>query len=321
MYHSSEGDHFLMSPTSSLGSLQFRAYFNNFVNPFYFLLLFCYHKYTAMARKKEYTVEAFYVGESIDLRRAEDALKRYIFLNRDHPLVIQFTKDSYIALTKFGVVVFWNVSESERQKFLQELSPYIKSIRPRYSYSETSEVFISEHDNITAKGIHISILEVERIKLVSFAIAQSVALERYEEEVEEQLAELETVITNLKTTGKALLRESDLLKQVGRIMVVKQITISHLSLFDKPEEAWESPELEKLYSLLAAEFELEVRFSVLDKKIEFLSESSKILMEFLAEKRSAFLEWIIIILIAVGLIPYIGDIARFLKSILSTILP
>jgi uncharacterized Rmd1/YagE family protein len=155
-----------------------------------------------MAKKKEYTVEAFYVGESIDCKRAEEALKRYIFLNRDHPLVLQFTKDSYIALTKFGVVVFWNINEPDRQRFLQELTPHIKSQKGRYPYSESIEVFISDSDSVTAKGIHLSLLEVERLKLVSFAIAQSVALERYEDETETQLAELEAVITNFKTGWK-----------------------------------------------------------------------------------------------------------------------
>lgn len=263
-----------------------------------------------MAKKKEYTVEAFSVGESVDLKRAEESLKHYVFLNRDHPLVLQFMKDSYIALTKFGVVVFWNVPEADRRRFFAELAPFVRSLRSHYPYSESIEVFIADGDHVTAKGIYLSMLEIERIKLVSYAIAQSVALERYEEEAEKHLGDLEVVITNLKNTGRALLRERDLLKHVGRILAVKQTAISHLSLFDKPEEVWESPALEKLYTLLSNEFDLQARFSVLDKKIDFLSENSRMLMEFLAEKRNAFLELIIILLIAIEVVPFIIEFAQ-----------
>jgi uncharacterized Rmd1/YagE family protein len=265
-----------------------------------------------MARQKEYTVEALSVGESIDLKRAEELLKRYILLNRDHPLIIQFTKDSLVALTKFGVVIFWNISDADRPQFIRELSPYVNAVKPHYPYSESVEVFVSDGDKVTEKGIYLSMLDVERIKLVSFAIAQSVALERYEEEAEKHLADLETVITNLKTAGRALIGERDLLKQVGRALAVKQTAISHLALFDKPDEVWESPDLERLYDALAAEFDLRVRFSVLDKKIEFLSENSRMLMEFLAEKRNAFLELVIIFLISIEVIPFAID---FLKRL------
>jgi uncharacterized Rmd1/YagE family protein len=274
-----------------------------------------------MSRRKSYIAEAFYVGESIDLKRAEEHLKRYVFLNRDHPLILQFSRDSYIALTKFGVVVFWNVPAEGRRQFLAELAPFVRAQRREYLYSETSEVLIAGSDKITSQGIHLANIDTERIKIVSYAIAQSVALERYEDEVERNLLEMEAVISNLKTAGKAMLRERELLRQVGRALAVKQTAISHLSLFDKPEEVWESPELEKLYGALSAEFDLGVRFAVLDKKIEFLSESSRMLIEFLAEKRNAFLEWVIIILIAIGLIPYLGEIVRFLKSFLSTMTP
>lgn len=261
-------------------------------------------------KSNRWTPEALYVGELIDLKKVEDGLKRYSFLNRDHPLIFKFLEGKFVALTKFGVIILWNMDEASRRQILSELLPYIRAQRTAYPYTETIEIFIGETDRVTPKGVYVHELDVERIKIISYAIAQSVALERYEEDIERNLSDAESVITNLKTAGRFMLKERELLKQVGRALAVKQTAISHLSLFDKPEEVWESPELEKLYTLLSAEFDLSPRFNVLDKKIEFLSEASRMLMEILAERKSALLELIIIILIAIGLIPYLPDIFR-----------
>ena len=57
-----------------------------------------------------------------------------------------------------------------------------------------------------------------------------------------------------------------------------------------------------------AEYDLRARFDVLDKKANYLSDISKMLMEFLAEKRNAFLEIIIIVLIIFE--PFSSSIGR-----------
>ena len=265
------------------------------------------------ARNDNFMLVARSVGESIDLKGAQEALKRYTFLNRDHPVVIQYLDHQYVVLTKFGVVVFWNVSDNDRKNIISDIAPHVRAKNPIEAYKEEmSAVQQDGTDRVTSEGVYLAKIDVSRVKIVSYAIAQSVALERYEFDVEKQLSELETVITNLKNTGKSLLREKDLLKQVGRTLAVKQTAISHLALFDKPDEVWESPELERLYLYLSSEFDIKDRFSVLDQKIYFLSENSRMLMEFMAEKKNAFLETVIIVLILIEMIPLAIDLTRYL---------
>lgn len=263
----------------------------------------------------KFVAETFYVGESIDLKKVQEGIKQYSFLNRDHPLVLKFLKDKYIVLTKFGVVSFWNIAERQQKQFLRELAPFIKAKKEYYPYKEKVRIIIREGEHIdyvSPQKISLSTFDVNRIKIISYVVSQSVALERYEDDIETHLTELENVIENLKNTGRALLKERELLKQVGRVLSVKQNAVSHLSLFDKPEEVWESPGLESLYNKMNVEFDLQVRFSVLDKKIDFLSENSRMLMEFMAEKKNAFLELIIIILILIEMIPLVVDFVGFL---------
>mgnify|MGYP001574926481 CR=1 FL=1 len=251
----------------------------------------------------KYNLETIYIGEYLDLKMVQENVKQYAFLNRDHPLVVRLLKDQYAVLTKFGAITFWNVPYRLRAQFLNELKPYVKAKKESYPYDEdTKVIFGREIDKVTFEKVFLSHLDVNHIKIISYVLSQSVALERYEDEIESSLSEIGAIVENLKTSGKAMLRERAVLKQIGRVLSVKQTVVAHLSLFDKPEEVWESPDLENLYNKLNAEYDLRDRFDVLDEKTNYLSDISQMLMNFLAEKRNAFLEIVIIILIAVDIV-------------------
>ncbi|OGN02404.1 MAG: hypothetical protein A2655_01580 [Candidatus Yanofskybacteria bacterium RIFCSPHIGHO2_01_FULL_43_42] len=267
----------------------------------------------------KYSLETVYIGEYIDLKRVQENIKHYSFLNRDHPLVVRLLKDQYAVLTKFGAVTFWNVPYRLRSQFFNELKPYVKAKKESYPYDEDTKVIVGgEFDRVTFEKVSLSHLDVNHIKIISYVLSQSVALERYEDEIETSLSEIGAIVENLKTSGKAMLRERQVLKQIGRVLSVKQTVVAHLSLFDKPEEVWESPDLENLYNKLNAEYDLRDRFDVLDEKTNYLSDISQMLMNFLAEKRNAFLEIIIIILFIVDLmlwfLPPFPEVVTFIRT-------
>lgn len=264
----------------------------------------------------KYKAETIYVGEYIDLKKVQEGIRQYTYLNRDHPLVIRLLKDEYVVLTKFGAVTFWNVPGKLRKEFLLELTPFVKSRKERYHYDEETAVLVGgDEGRVTFDEIYVTSLDVNNIKIISYVLSQSVALERYEEEIEGSLSEVGVVIENLKSTGRALLTQKEMLKQIGKVFSVKQIAVAHLSLFDKPEEIWESPELDNLYNKMSAEYDLRVRFDVLDEKIGYLSDVSQMLINFLAEKQNAFLEVIIIVLIVIEIalwfLPPFSDILKY----------
>jgi len=268
----------------------------------------------------KYALETVYIGEYIDLKKVQESVKQYTFLNRDHPLVVRLLKDQFAVLTKFGAVTFWNVPYRLRAQFLHELKPFVKAKKASYPYDEDTKVMLGgEVDKVTFEKVFLSHLDTNHIKIISYVLSQSVALERYEGEIETSLSEIGAIVENLKTTGKAMLREKEVLKQIGRVLSVKQTVVAHLSLFDKPEEVWESPDLENLYNKLNTEYDLRVRFDVLDEKTNYLSDISQMLMNFLAEKRNAFLEIVIIILFIVDLalwfLPPFPEVVNYLSKI------
>ena len=268
----------------------------------------------------KYSAETIYLGESLDLKKTQENVKHYTYLNRDHPLVVRLLKDQYAVLTKFGAVTFWNVPSRLRAEFLKEIQNFVKSKRMNYDYDEDTKVIAGgEVTRITFDKVFIQKLGIQEIKIISYVLSQSVALERYEDEIETSLSEIGTIVENLKSSGRAMLTEKQLLKQIGNALSVKQTAVAHLSLFDKPEEVWESPELENLYNRMNAEYELQDRFDILDEKIKYLSDISQMLMNFLAEKRNAFLETIIILLFVVDLtlwfLPPFPEVLKFIINL------
>jgi uncharacterized Rmd1/YagE family protein len=192
---------------------------------------------------------------------------------------------------------------------IEEISPFVENFNKNYEYSDTLKVFTGkEIEDIRFGKVYLTKIDKEKVQIISFVLSQSVALERFEKEIEERVLELEKVINVLKSGIWKGLKERKLLSQIGDILSVKQRTISHLSLFDKPETTWERPEIERLYNKLYFEFELPDRFDILNEKIRFLSDHNKILLDFISTQRSNFLEMIIIALILIEILIFIFEV-------------
>ena len=267
--------------------------------------------------KKEFSVETRYLGEQVDLKKVQESFKKYHFLTRDHPLVLNLLDEEYAVLTKFGTVTLWNVKKTLEHQFLKELAPFVRSKKENYEYTDTLKVHLGRSkEKMSFEEVSLLSLDVEKIKIISYVSAQSVALDRYENEIDERLEELGKVFENLKSSGKTKFRQENLLKQVGHIASVKQNVISSLALFDKPDETWERKEIEDLYDKLRSEYDLRDRFAILNEKIGFLSENNTALLNFISSQKANSLEVIIIVLIVLEIFLSSRDWFPFVKSLL-----
>lgn len=266
---------------------------------------------THAKKLKQFKLETRYIGDRIDLKKIQEHIKKYKFLNRDHPLIVELLPEQYAVLAKFGAISFWNVGEALAQEFLKEIAPYVEAGTFIHRHVDSLIISVGEkEERVTFEELYLKSLDAEKIKIISYISAQSVALDRYEEEIDARLHELGKVVANLKTSGKARFDQKDILKQVGNVLSVKQTTVSRLSLFDKPDETWEREEIEQLYNKLRTEYELRDRFDVLNEKIDFLSENNTILLNYLSSQKSNFLEIVVIVLIVVEIGLFVIELLR-----------
>jgi len=230
-------------------------------------------------------------------------------LSRESGLILKLAVGEYAVLNKFGVVTFWNASKKIRYEFIKEISPFVAGFDSQNLYFETLKVVLGkEIEDVKFGRVYLNSLDKEKIQVISLVIAQSVALERYEKEIEQRVAELEKLIFVLKSGRLKGVSERDILREIGDILAVRQRTISSLSLFDKPDTTWERVELEKLYNKLFFEFELADRIDILNEKMKFLADHDRFLLNLVSNRRGHFLEMVVIILILIEIIIFVGEI-------------
>ncbi len=250
--------------------------------------------------KKTISLATYYLGEQIELRKMQDQLKKYTYLSHDHPITVELAHGSYAVLTRFGTVTLWNANDRMTEVFLKEAKRFVKSPIDNSHFKDSLTIHIGAgHEEVTFEEIHLKSVDLEKIKIISYVSAQSVALDRYEHDIDTQLKELGQVVEKLKSPGRARFRQSSVLKHVGNILSVKQKTVSSLALLDKPSEAWGREEIEKLYDHMRGVYELYDRFDILNEKIDFLSENNTTLLNFITSQRANMLEIVVIVLIIV----------------------
>jgi uncharacterized Rmd1/YagE family protein len=222
------------------------------------------------------------------------------------PLILEPARGSYTVLTKFGAVIFWDCPEELRSEILQELAalPGVADRNPAIG-DELDVVVGSNETKVTFNEVWLRELTLEKIKIISVVLGQSVALERFENEVSEALEKFGPVVTALQRKGRLRLSQREVLKAIGFALTVRSAVLANLTLFDDPPETWESEVLAHLDGLLYDQFDLEERLSAINQKLNYLTDLHSLLMDILSNRKSQRLEWIIILLIFIEIVFFV----------------
>ena len=139
---------------------------------------------------------------------------------------------------------------------------------------------------------------------VSHALAQSLKLNEYEGQAQQTIQDHAHIPQALAETGKIELSRRNIAKIRGKLYSTKSDIILHYGLLDTPEFFWEYPEYESTYNLAARYLEIHQRVELLSKKLATIHELFDMLADEQKHQHSSFLEWIIIILIAVEIVMF-----------------
>lgn len=250
-------------------------------------------------------VAAIHLGKQISLKSIQSKLD--FKASYKEPLVIEYSKARFIVVFKYGVVVFWGITPGDMNKFLLTISPFIVDhFDDKFEEDLTLKVG-RKIDQIKDDQIHLSFLSVEKIALVSMILARSLALERFEQQVEKILKDFELVVNNFTEKGRIGFSGKYLLKKVGMAMSLQHGAVSQLALLDKPDLTWNDLELDRLYNRLEEEFELDDRYQIAAEKLKMLFHNVEFILNLLSERRGVILELIIIFLILIEVLFFIYE--------------
>lgn len=239
-------------------------------------------------------VHAVLLGERIDLRglRPEGMVSQT-------PLAWRTEAGQLVALFRFGAIVFFDVDESAQTVLIDGIKDRIVDpFLVRETESAVIAAGVFTRDQTTSDLIGLVDLADERLLTVADVLAKSVALARDEKQVTTVFDRIEPFARDLSATGGSSIRFRKLASMMGDALGAQARIVGGVEVADKPDLLWERPDLQRLHTVLAEEYELHDRARVLSQKLKVVEECASALVGFADARRAYHLEWTIIILIA-----------------------
>ena len=268
-----------------------------------------------------YSFNAFAFGGELDLNRLAIVLGIALKYRWEEPMKLNpvtFTPamdgdSERVYLFYFGCAVFLNCSSDIIARFLDGINRYTEVVKipPQLAFREEYQLEIDAGREAAITNDYAVMQNYNQAftDIICFVIAKSVALERIEERVDAVFDEVEVLIANL---GKGTLEFPDrvMAKLASSILGFKFTSIAHIMVLDKPDITWNDPEADRLYLTMAHLFELDPRYQEIKHKSETLLDMTDVFSNISHARRSARLEWIIIVLIVIEIFLFILEMSR-----------
>ena len=260
----------------------------------------------ADTEKKSYIFHAYHVYETFKLKELDKLFRSDAISKSSTRLVFQDDERSYFFIYRFGSIIFFNVEAKRRDAIIDKLRELLGHMSD-VLISEDFTVELSDDDTISVgfEGACIDGLFMDRIELLALILAQSTALEYFENRVDDLLGKTADIGHSLQKRGRLQKRESEIKRFMGQCITTKQDLVASLYLLDKPDETWDDHVLDKLYRGAVEMFELHERYKTVDYKLKMIQENLELIAELLQYRHANFLEWAIILLIAVEIVLFV----------------
>ena len=238
-------------------------------------------------------VRALLLGDRIDTIGLEQA-----DIVTASPLAFRMNA-GFVVLYRFGVAVLFGLSPLGEDGVLRQLGPRVVGARGKiYDENAMLEIAPDREDKTSSAGpILLGDFSEHRLLIVADALSKSVALGRDEREVNGVLDVVEPFAVDLAASGRPPFRRRRMLKLLGQALLVQHRLSGRIAVDEKPDVLWDRPDLERLYARLEDDYELKERGSALQRKLDLVVETGRVLTEIIDTERATRLEATIVVLI------------------------
>src|SRR5580693_3972175 len=254
---------------------------------------------------QQLTAHALLIGDRINTAGFEGQVLS------SSPLAVRVGANGLAVLFRYGVAVFIGLSAAEETEFLERLQArcYGKITPPEEEWAKIQVAKEAEEPIPVGGPIVVREFSLERLLVVSDALAKSVVLGRDEREVANVFDTIEPFARELARLGKTSRNRTDLLKLMGNALLVQHRLSGRVAVGEKPDVLWDRPDLERLYARLDDEYELKERAGTLKRKLDVIVETAHALTDIIDADRATRLEATIVVLIVAELIASVIQIA------------
>jgi len=220
-----------------------------------------------------------------------------------------YNQNLHLVLSPFGVLT---LIAKEKQDILDALKLLNISLDEEHVITQDYPVLIDPNlaKTFEVRNEAIILREVTTLTLnvIALAISQSVGLEHYEKRLDSLFVQSRGIIESIQTFS--ISGRTHLMQFAKQLALTRHDMVSNLLLLDKPNILWDDEEAEALYNRLAFVLELYDRHEIALSKLSQIKEDVMLVMDIINHKKSEFLEWIIIVLIAVEIVMGLYEFLR-----------
>ena len=215
------------------------------------------------------------------------------------------TQPRYVAIYRFGSVVFFNLTTKESSRLLEQIKKHsVDPIATGFERREHFEVALQPQletatGKIAPDRAMVRELDMNTVGIVSNIMGQTVALDWHNDTVDELLAKFSSVNSSVERTGNfTSIERHTLFQVVARNNSLFIDMVGKLGIKDRSDTAWHLSQYEQLHEDMRKEFDLDERFRNVEFKLDLIQQNAKFFLEVLHAQKSNTLEWVIIVLIS-----------------------
>jgi uncharacterized Rmd1/YagE family protein len=248
-------------------------------------------------------VEVSLIGNTIRLDLLNEQISKIYFVKRFRDVLSISTPKGQMYIFDYGVAISWGIIDSKKSQLLNMVQEHVSEISLQKD-TERLHFKIIENASVSMIDDTLTLPDNKTMTLltVSHALAQSAKLGRFEVIAEQTIKDNAYLSHTLAKIGKIPLSRKKLSMLRGALFSTKSDILLHFNLLDTPEFFWEYPEQEQKYLTVSKYLDLKPRVELLTMKLATINELHEMLAAEQNHKHSSFLEWIIIILIAVEIV-------------------
>jgi uncharacterized Rmd1/YagE family protein len=209
----------------------------------------------------------------------------------------------------FGAVVFIGIDEPEARRVMRALVEQIGS-EPRAPLEETFAVHVvpGAAPAVRFDRVVVGHLDDRSVEIIALVVAQSVAMEYYEGDVDVLIGALQERSSTLARKGTLPGSAGALLKFIGRSVTMRTQVVHTLSLLESPGATWDDESLDRLYRGLRASFEIEERHLSLDHELRIVQDNLELMVDLVRQRRFIILEIAVVVFVAAELLVLVGQV-------------
>ncbi|MEQ9147396.1 MAG: RMD1 family protein [Cytophagales bacterium] len=252
-------------------------------------------------QKREIEYSAFYIAGSIDLIEYKKNNHKHLISSNASELYYHISKDQYLLILNYGLMVFAGFSELEIKQYLDKMKSYCSNTTSELLSDELTIILSNDprQFEMTFDFLTIGRFDLEINKAIMLNLAQSVGLNYYDILSQQILREIKNSTLILGKSGKIKLKHKEALRLSGQSLTAKNGIAENLYILDSPDITWEDEYIDKIHKTLSRHFELRGRYQSIENTFKIIEDNLNLYIAYNHHRESSRLEWIIIILIVI----------------------